>query len=202
MASKQTSKAEVISESDPMVISTYYNMTNPAVTVNNTITANLTTLVENDMQAGNLTMTLTFYQDGILQVNMYCPGEDPRFSISSTGVGVEWSQLTQVIGLASLTTITADMVTVDGLVSQSGLDTFKYEIMATPFRIIQYINNEITLVVNDRDSLRYAPPTAPHDTYMDANDQIITGYEIGLGFQFSAMNVYGLPQRASNTFEL
>ena len=200
MASKQTGKAEVISDSDPMIVAAPYNMTNPAVTVNNTITANLTIEAENEMQAGNLTMTLTFYQDGIMQVNMACPGEDPRFSISSTGIGVEWSQLIQVTDLANFTTITADMVTVDGLISQSGLDTFKYEIMATPFRIIQYINNEITLVVNNQDSLRYAPPTAPHDTYMDGNDQLITGYEIGLGFQFSAMNIYGIPQRASNTF--
>jgi hypothetical protein len=52
-----------------------------------------------------------------MQVNMACPGEDPRFGISSTGVGVEWSQLTQVTDLASLTTVTQDSVTVDGLVS-------------------------------------------------------------------------------------
>lgn len=137
-----------------------------------------------------------------MQVNIACPGEEPRFGISSTGVGVEWSQLTQVTDLASLTTITQDSVTVDGLNSQSGLETFKYEIMLTPFRIIQYINDEITLVVNDGDTLRYAPPTAPHNTYMDGNDQLIEGYEIGLGFSFSAMNVYGLPQRASDSFSL
>jgi alpha 1,3-glucosidase len=37
---------------------------------------------------------------------------------------------------------------------------------------------------------------------MDENDQLIEGYEIGLGFSFSAMNVYGLPQRASDSFSL
>ena len=36
---------------------------------------------------------MTFYQEGLAQVVFACPGEDPRFSISSTGIGVEWDQL-------------------------------------------------------------------------------------------------------------
>lgn len=37
---------------------------------------------------------------------------------------------------------------------------------------------------------------------MDGNDQLIEGYEIGIGITISAENVYGLPQRAIDTFPL
>jgi hypothetical protein len=36
-----------------------------------------------------------------MQANMMVDGEEKRFSISSTGIGVEWSQLTQVKNLIS-----------------------------------------------------------------------------------------------------
>ena len=67
---------------------------------------------------------------------------------------------------------------------------------------MQYINGKVTLVVNDLNDLRYAALDAPHNTYMDGNDQLIEGYEIGIGVTISADNVYGLPQRASDTFPL
>jgi hypothetical protein len=60
------------------------------VTANNTITANLTNPDPNDQQAANLLLELTFYQEGIMRVNLSCPGEEERFSISNTGIGVEW----------------------------------------------------------------------------------------------------------------
>jgi len=46
---------------EPTIISTYYNMTDPVVQPNNTITANLIAGEENNMQAGSLTMSVTFY---------------------------------------------------------------------------------------------------------------------------------------------
>jgi hypothetical protein len=56
-----------------------------------------------------------------MQVNLACPGEDDRFSISSTGIGVAWEQLVQVTDLASKTTIASDKTTV-ALQSSDGLN--------------------------------------------------------------------------------
>jgi len=46
-------------------------------------------------QAEVLDMELAFYQGGIMQVKIHEQGADAadRFSISETGMGVEWSQL-------------------------------------------------------------------------------------------------------------
>jgi alpha 1,3-glucosidase len=67
---------------------------------------------------------------------------------------------------------------------------------------VQYVNNIVTAVVNDTDDLRYAALDAPHNTYMDGNDQLIEGYEVGVGVTLSTDYVYGLPQRASDSFML
>jgi hypothetical protein len=48
-------------------------------------------------------------------------------------------------------------------------------------------------VVNDTDDLRYAALDAPHNTYMNGNDQLIEGYEIGVGVTLSTNYVFGLP---------
>ena len=72
---------------------TPYAASNAAVSSNNTLTATLTNPDPNDQQAANLQLELTFYQEGIMRVNLSCPGEEERFAISSTGIGVEWSQL-------------------------------------------------------------------------------------------------------------
>lgn len=56
--------------------------------------------------------------------------------------------------------------------------------------------------VNDMDQFRYAPPTAPHNTYMDGYDQLIEGYEIGIAFTFPSEYVYGLPTRTTASFPL
>jgi hypothetical protein len=34
---------------------------------------------------------------------------------------------------------------------------------------------------------------------MNGNDQLIEGYEIGMGFTYASQYMYGLPQRAMNT---
>ena len=72
---------------------TPYVASNAAVSSTNTITATLTNPDPNDQQAANLLLELTFYQEGIMRMNLSCPGEEPRFAISSTGIGVEWAQL-------------------------------------------------------------------------------------------------------------
>ena len=112
-----------------------------------------------------------------------------------------WDQLTKVADLSSHVYLANDRTVVD-LYSEDNMDNWKYEILFNPFRINLFVNGELTTIVNNRDSLRYAPHTAPHNTYTDGVDELIEGYEIALGFTFSAENVYGLPQRAINTFSL
>ena len=178
-----------------------YALSNFVVNANNTITADLTNALPNNVQAASLTLELKFYQEGIMQVNLACPGEDARFGISSTGIGVAWEQLVQETNLASKTTTASDRATVS-LQSSDGLNQIRYEVLYSPFRIIQYINNIVTLVVNDAEDLRYASLDAPHNTYMNGNDQLIEGYEIGVGITLSTDYVFGLPQRAASTFQL
>ena len=67
---------------------------------------------------------------------------------------------------------------------------------------MQYINGEIGMIINDYDTLMYSALDAPHNTYMLDQDEIITGYEIGMGFTLNASHVFGLPQRAADTFQL
>lgn len=86
--------------------------------------------------------------------------------------------------------------------SSDQLNSIRYEVLFSPFRIVQYVNNIVTAVVNDTDDLRYAALDAPHNTYMDGNDQLIEGYEVGVGVTLSTDYVYGLPQRASDSFML
>jgi hypothetical protein len=117
-----------------------------------------------------------------MQVNIACPGEQPRFGISSA-FGVEWSQLVPVENLNNKAAFADDRVVIN-LQSSSGADKIRYEVFFSPFRIIQYVNNLVAMVINDNDSLRYASIDAPHHVYIDGTgiDEIIEGYEIGLGF--------------------
>ena len=133
-----------------------------------------------------------------MQVNINAKGEDDRFAISSTGIGVEWSQLRQVDNLKKLTDFSdPEKVVVSGLKSTCGRDKFSYEIQLSPFRIVQYINGESSIVINDYDTLPYAnkPKIAEG---MLGEDVLIDGYEVGLGFTMSSEHLYGLPQRASS----
>ena len=50
-----------------------------------------------------------------MQVNIKTKGEDDRFAISSTGIGVEWPQLKQVTNLDKITDFSKDSVVVSGL---------------------------------------------------------------------------------------
>lgn len=143
---------------------------------------------------------MTFYQSGIARTVLTCPGEEPRFSISSTGIGVEWSQLNQVTLDYTIVNIGKTSATV--LLYVDNQNEVKYIIQFSPFRIIQYINGEMGIEVNDMDQFRYAPPTAPHGTYMDGYDQLIEGYEIGIAFTFPTDYVYGLPTRTMANFPL
>jgi hypothetical protein len=60
-----------------------------------------------------------------MQANMMVDGEEKRFSISSTGIGVEWSQLTQVKNLISRVNYKDNGVYLT-FVTEDGLDTIVY----------------------------------------------------------------------------
>ena len=197
---KETKEGRKINTNGVKTLSSYV-ASNVLITSQNTITMNLTNSTPNNQQAANLVLELTFYQEGLMQGNISCPGEDPRFGISSTGIGVEWSQLNPVTNLSFITDIRQDKVSIN-LSSSNGKDNIQYVVTYSPFKIIQYVNSIVTLVINDDDSLRYAALDAPHNTYMDGTDQLIEGYEIGVGFTLSADYTFGLPQRASDTFVL
>ena len=68
-----------------------YTLGNVSLYNNQSVTGQLTTPLPNNDQAAELFMDLKFYQDGIMHVTIKESGEDDRFAISSTGVGVEWS---------------------------------------------------------------------------------------------------------------
>jgi alpha-glucosidase (family GH31 glycosyl hydrolase) len=178
-----------------------YTVSNVQVSPQNTLTASLTNAQPNNHIAANLNFEMTFYQDGLAQVVLSQTGEDPRFAISSTGLPVVWEQLVQVQNLASNVTIGASDVTVD-LYSSDLKNHWQYQVTYNPFRIYLYVNNVLTTIVNNEDSLRYAALDAPHNTYTDGYDELIEGYEVGIGFVFSSEYVYGLPMRAMSSFPL
>jgi hypothetical protein len=55
-------------------------------------------------------------------------------------------------------------------VSDDGLDTTVYFLQYKPFRILQYVNGVLTMVMNDHDTLQYASADAPHDSYYVGGD--------------------------------
>jgi hypothetical protein len=55
-------------------------------------------------------------------------------------------------------------------VSEDGLDTIVYFLQYKPFRILQYVNGILTMIVNDHDTLAYAAADAPHDSYYVGGD--------------------------------
>ena len=62
-----------------------------------------------------------------MQATIRLKDEPDRFTISSTGVGVEWSQLKQIINLASHVTYQSGKALVS-VTSDDGKDQFIYEL--------------------------------------------------------------------------
>jgi hypothetical protein len=96
------------------------------------------------------------------------------------------------VNLSGYTYFKEDRLTVY-LRNSDQTEVIKYEFLYSPFKIVQYINDKVTVVVNDLNDLRYAALNAPHNTYMHENDQLIEGYEIGIGVTISAEHAFGLP---------
>lgn len=87
-----------------------------------------------------------------MQCNFQVDGEDPRFGISSTGIGVEWANLKKVTNLQSKITYISTGVKLS-FTSDDGLDKIDYVLQYKPFRLLQYVNGIMTLVGNDKDTL-------------------------------------------------
>jgi mannosyl-oligosaccharide alpha-1,3-glucosidase len=64
------------------------------------------------------------------------------------------------------------------------------------------VNGYASLVGNAFDTLQFSAPDAPHDFYYIENDQVVTGYEIGMSFILQTERIWGLPQRAADMFQL
>lgn len=62
-----------------------------------------------------------------MQVTIRNKDEPDRFTISSTGIGVEWSQLTQITNLSSYVTYYSGRAAVK-VTSDDGKDNFVYEL--------------------------------------------------------------------------
>jgi hypothetical protein len=69
-----------------------------------------------------------------MQVNISCAGEEPRFGISSTGIGVEWSQLEKVTNLSTKASFGQKKGEV--FLNDSDGEIIKYDIIYNPFQII------------------------------------------------------------------
>lgn len=146
-----------------------YNLNSVMVTSSAQLFGRLSNPSPLQYQAGTINMFLTFYQDGIMQCNFQVDGEAYRFGISSTGVGVEWANLKKVTDLSKRMTYLANGVQLS-FTSEDGLDKIDYVLQYKPFRILQYVNDIMTIVGNDKDTLQYAAPDAPHSTYYLEND--------------------------------
>ena len=134
---------------------------------------------------------------------MEVPGEEPRFSISDTGIGVDWDSLTQITNLNPYVTFVGGSPKFSFTTAKG--DKIEYLFQQKPFRIVQYANGNISLVGNAYDTLTYAAIDAPHEYYYTGNkggDQIVTGYEIGMSFVIQSERLFGVPQRAADQFSL
>ena len=159
-----------------------------------------------------------------MQVKIKASDEEERFSISNTGIGIDWDQIKVQQHLQDFVKILDDGVLI------SGQDHVSYKIQFDPFRIIQYVNGHETIIVNDNDNLYYDAKDLgihhpAHHTHHDAHhanetDAVkepakkdtpkadekvdasnVKGYSVGMDFTVNATHMYGLPQR-SDTFRL
>ena len=180
-----------------------------------------------DYRAAHLDLHCALFQEGIMQVKIKASDEEERFSISNTGIGIDWDQIKVQQHMQDFVKILDDGVLV------SGQDKISYKIQFNPFRIIQYVDGHETIIVNDNDNLYYDAKDLPvhhvvhehvvhehvthvmpvhhevvHDVYHANGEKAeqnekktssnVQGYSVGLDFTVSATHMYGLPQRADN----
>jgi hypothetical protein len=118
-----------------------------------TAVLNLNTMDSGDL-AQTLNLRLTFYQNGIMRTLIGEPG-NTRFKISESGLPVVEEQLYPVENLSANVTISTSEMVIDGLVHSDKTETFKYIVYFNHFKVEQYSNGKLTLVMNPNDSLYY-----------------------------------------------
>jgi hypothetical protein len=148
-----------------------------------------------EFRAAHLDLHMALFQEGIMQVKIKAADEEERFSISNTGIGVDWDQIKVQQHLQDFVKLLDDGILV------SGQDKVSYKIQFDPFRIIQYVNGHETIIVNDNDNLYYDAKdlgvhhTQPHD--LVAHDERVVDHheiphspksnfsaDVGLDFKF------------------
>lgn len=102
-----------------------------------------------EYRAAHLDLHMALFQDGIMQVKIKATDEEERFSISNTGIGVDWDQIRVQQHLQDFVKILDDGILI------SGQDKVSYKLQFDPFRIIQYVDGHETIIVNDNDNLYY-----------------------------------------------
>lgn len=181
-----------------------------------------------EFRAAHLDLHMALFQEGIMQVKIKAADEEERFSISNTGIGVDWDQIKVQQHMQDFVKILDDGILI------SGQDKVSYKIQFDPFRIIQYVNGHETVIVNDNDNLYYDAKdlgvhhTTRHETthetvheaapHHDAHavpethhanaakkaadkkpaSSVVQGYSVGMDFTVNARHMYGIPQRADN----
>ena len=180
-----------------------------------------------NFRAAHLDLHMALFQEGIMQVKIKASDEEERFSISNTGIGIDWDQIKVQQHMQDFVKILDDGILV------SGQDQVSYKVQFNPFRIIQYVDGHETIIVNDNDNLYYDAKDLgvshlqhevkdyelerPHgDHHANAAEKkaaeakkaekkaekpaahVVQGYSVGMDFTVNATHMYGIPQRNDN----
>lgn len=101
-----------------------------------------------------LDLTLWFYQNGIIRVLLEEP-ESGRFRISGEGLPVVEEQLIPTKLLSKRVIINDNTLIVRDLFNKDVDEVFRYEVEFDHFKIKQYSNEILTLIMNPVDSLYF-----------------------------------------------
>ena len=161
-----------------------------------------------EFRASHLDLHMALFQDGIMQVKIKASDEEERFSISNTGIGIDWDQIKVQQHMQDFVKILDDGILI------SGQDKVSYKIQFDPFRIIQYVDGHETIIVNDNDNLYYDAKDLGvyHGAAANAAEKkaaeekkaakpassVVQGYSVGMDFTVNATHMYGIPQRNDN----
>eukprot|EP00347_Sterkiella_histriomuscorum_P014353 403361196 len=106
--------------------------------------------------ASTIYANILAYDNGAIRVKM-SDTEKQRFGISDLGVGVEEDKLNQFRNLRDVASIDSDKILMKIKSRSNGenVERINYEIQFSPFRIIQKINGQTTMIVNHKDSLYF-----------------------------------------------